>query len=212
MSDAAEGAEKAPAAPVAPAPKAEVDMDAVNKVAESKAAEIADKKLKAAFKAMAGEEEKKSAHPVLQAFVEDPVGVLKALQDATLQKSREDSAKEKSFNDELQRSAAPIIEKYPDLQQHSDYVEAKIRSHLQAGLSVKEATTRGLEEVAKKLGLQSVDEIAEDRRLRGAGIPSVGAHSSGSGKDSARVDPAKSTADYLKGYKEKMKSFKVRKT
>jgi len=198
---------EAPAVKVPP-----VDTQAIEAAADKRAADIADKKIRAAFKSLSGEPEKKGAHPVIDRLIEDPVGLLKTVHDSAVTQAKDELRNETRLEREMASTAQPILDQYPDLNDHLDYVDAKIRSHLSAGLGVREATQKGLEEVSKKLGLKSVSEQDEDRRLKGAGIPYGSGSSHGRGKSDAQAfDNEKSTADFMQGYKDKVKSFKTRK-
>lgn len=191
-------------------PAKQFDEEAFEERVTSKAEEIAEEKIKRAFRTLAGVDDSKEpkVNPRVREFVDDPEGVLEEVEARAVARTR------KEINDErtLAMAAGPILQKYPDLQNHLDYADAKITANLKAGMNIKEATEKGLEEAAKKLNLKSVDEVEQDARVRDATLPFGGSHQGSSGKKANSFDPNKSATNYITALKAKHKSFKVRTT
>jgi hypothetical protein len=188
-------------------------VDERTKAIENRAAEIADARVKSAFKRFAGEEEAPKVNPLLEAIVKDPESVLGTVMNRAVEKAKAemkaDQAQQTEFYNKGQAIATPFMEDYPQIKEHLDYVEANIQKELAKGSDFETACKDGFENSVKKLQLKSAKQLAEDRRINNAMIPSVGAtYSAGGPKE---FNNAKSTLDYVNGLQAKVKELRGRK-
>lgn len=182
--------------------------EAAMKMVDSKASEIATKKLQEIGRAMANEPKPDPTKQFLEGFVSDPAKAFHAVKEITKRELREENQAAENIRATQRNVIGPIINEYPELNNPTrlKFVEKLADDYKQAGMSYDAALEKAGKETVKELGLKSVSEAQRSGSYGYAGLPGGGGFNPGA----PRHDEQKSQSSFLQSMRERAAAVRLK--